>query len=54
MDTELAFDCPWCAGHLVPAEVAMDDSGDALSCATCSIVVELTSDPVAASVALAA
>jgi hypothetical protein len=52
--TSLDFDidCPWCAG---PMTAATDShGGDALGCATCSIVVELAPDPIDAGVALAA
>ena len=54
MKTELEFDCPWCTGQLVSVEGTTGPVGDALACPTCSIVVELASDPVSLPVALAA
>jgi transcription elongation factor Elf1 len=54
MKTEIAFDCPWCAGQMVSTDLTTGNAADALACATCSIVVELAPDPAIAPVALAA
>jgi hypothetical protein len=51
MKTEFEPDCPWCSG---PMTVAADTSSDAVSCPTCSIVVELAADPAVREIALAA
>ena len=56
MNTNTPFDfdidCPWCAGPMTAA--AESHAGDALACATCSIVVELAPDPIDTRIALAA
>jgi hypothetical protein len=49
--SDFDIDCPWCSG---PMETATESHPAALSCPTCSIVVELAPDPVARPVALAA
>ena len=56
MNTNTSFDididCPWCSGPMTTATESY--AGDALACATCSIVVELAADPAGTQVALAA
>ena len=51
-DSDFDIDCPWCSGPLTTTTDG--HAGDAFACATCSIVVELASDPVAVTIALAA
>jgi hypothetical protein len=53
MKTEVAFDCPWCAGPMTAAD-AEGQLADSATCTTCAIVVEFAPDPAAAPVALAA
>jgi hypothetical protein len=56
MNTNTAFDfdidCPWCSGPM--ATTSESNPVAALTCPTCSIVIELAPDPVTVPVALAA